>query len=185
MIKKILNHNLQFTSEINANPVEEAVKPSKYPNQQLAIITCMDTRLIGYLESAIGISCGQAKVIKNAGNIVSDQFGETIKSIIISIYELAVKEIIIIGHTDCGMTSITPHSLINKMLARGITADSIESIRTDLTNWVESFHNPTDNIRKAVSLIKNNPFIPNEILVHGLLFSLEKGTVEVIIHDKT
>lgn len=40
----------------------------KNPKKQFAIFTCMDTRLVDFLEPAMGIKRGDAKVIKNAGN---------------------------------------------------------------------------------------------------------------------
>ena len=43
---------------------------SKYPDRKLAIVTCMDTRLIELLPAALGIKNGDAKIIKNAGGVI-------------------------------------------------------------------------------------------------------------------
>lgn len=62
MIEDILAYNKQFVAE---KGYEEFVT-DKYPNKKLAIVTCMDTRLIELLPAALGIKNGDAKIIKNA-----------------------------------------------------------------------------------------------------------------------
>ena len=56
----------------------------KNPKKQLAIFTCMDTRLVDFLEPAMGIRRGEAKVIKNAGNTIIDPFGGVIRSLVVA-----------------------------------------------------------------------------------------------------
>lgn len=76
---------------------------SKTPRKQLAILTCMDTRLVDFLEPALGIKREDAVIIKNAGNCVTSIFETTIRSLVLAIYELGVTEIMVIGHKDCGV----------------------------------------------------------------------------------
>jgi carbonic anhydrase len=54
----------------NASFVKE-FEPEKmsHMTQKLAIVTCMDTRLTGFLEPTRGIGRGDAKIIKNAGGV--------------------------------------------------------------------------------------------------------------------
>ena len=63
IIDNILQINNEFTSKIKIN----SLKKSKYPQKKLAIISCMDTRLIDFLEPALGIHRGDAKIIKTSG----------------------------------------------------------------------------------------------------------------------
>lgn len=69
----------------------------------------MDTRLTGFLEPALGIERGDAKIIKNAGNTVVDQ--DVIRSVAASIFALGVEEVMVIGHTNCGMANVDPKNL--------------------------------------------------------------------------
>ena len=69
----------------------------KKPSRQLALFTCMDTRLVDFLEPAMGIARGEVKVIKNAGNSVTGPFESTIRSLVIGIFELGVKEVMVVG----------------------------------------------------------------------------------------
>ena len=50
---------------------------SKLPKKHLAIVTCMDTRLVNYLEPALGIKRGDAKIIKTVGNCLNCWFAFT------------------------------------------------------------------------------------------------------------
>lgn len=63
MIEQIVAYNKKFVEEKGYEPY----LTSKYPDKKLAILTCMDTRLIELLPAALGIRNGDAKVIKNAG----------------------------------------------------------------------------------------------------------------------
>ena len=73
----------------------------KSPAKQLAIFTCMDTRLVDFLEPAMGLKRGEAKVIKNAGNTIIDPMGgAVIRSLVAGIFMLGVEEIFVIGHRD-------------------------------------------------------------------------------------
>ena len=93
MIEDILAYNKQFVAE---KGYEEFVT-DKYPNKKLAIVTCMDTRLIELLPAALGIKNGDAKIIKNAGGVISSPFGSAMRSLLIAIYELGCEEIMVIG----------------------------------------------------------------------------------------
>lgn len=179
-LDEVLSANHQFMSKLPNEFSTNTV--SKIPNRQLAIFTCMDTRLVDFLEPAMGIGRGEAKVIKNAGNSVAGPFESTIRSLVVAIFELGVKEIMVIGHLDCGMAQISASELKGKMLARGISADAIKMIEEELEEWVDRFHHPIDNVRIVVAKIRTNPLIPTDVPVHGLLFNPRSGQLEVIVN---
>lgn len=181
-----MNHNQQFVNkdQLKCGTVLESFHVSKKPSENLAILTCMDTRLVEFLEQATGIRRGEAKIIKNAGNIIAGDFGETIRSLLISIFELGVQEVIVIGHHDCGMASTSSEILKEKMLERGIAIEAIRRIEDELDLWVDAYHDPAGNVLKVVKQIKENPLIPKDILVHGLIFCPNEGNLEVLYHDK-
>mgnify|MGYP000305555777 FL=1 len=125
MIEDILAYNKQFVAE---KGYEEFVT-DKYPNKKLAIVTCMDTRLIELLPAALGIKNGDAKIIKNAGGVISSPFGSAMRSLLIAIYELGCEEIMVIGHTDCGVSHIDSDRMIEEMKARGVSVHDIDIMR--------------------------------------------------------
>jgi carbonic anhydrase len=68
------------------------------PAKGIAVLACMDARLNPY--GLLGLSEGDAHVIRNAGGVVTD---DEIRSLAISQRLLGTEEIILIHHTDCGM----------------------------------------------------------------------------------
>ena len=66
------------------------------PARRLAIVTCMDARIdpLGVL----GLSLGDANVIRNAGATVSD---DVLRSLHAAESLLGVRRVVLIGHTDC------------------------------------------------------------------------------------
>src|SRR5438270_12427927 len=68
------------------------------PARHVAVVACMDARL--HVSKILGLTEGDAHVIRNAGGVVSD---DVIRSLAISQRLLGTLEIILIHHTDCGM----------------------------------------------------------------------------------
>ena len=102
----ILSEILSFNEGFVAEKEYEQYSTTKFPNKRIVILTCMDTRLTELLPKAMNLRNGDAKVIKSAGAVVTHPFGGIMRSILISIYELKADEVYIIGHHDCGMSSI-------------------------------------------------------------------------------
>jgi carbonic anhydrase len=158
----------------------------KSPKKQIAIFTCMDTRLVDFLEPAMGLKRGEAKVIKNAGNTIVDPMsGAVIRSLVAGIFMLGVEEIFVIGHRDCGMAAIDADSVKRDMVRRGISPDVIDIHVPDLKQWLGVFSHPIENIERVVKIIHHNPLIPKDVPVHGLLFCPNDGHLDVVVNGYT
>lgn len=99
MIEQIVEYNKKFVE----NKGYEPYLTSKYPNKKLAVLTCMDTRLTELLPAALGLKNGDAKIIKNAGGVITHPYGSVVRSLLVAILELGVEQVMVIGHTDCGV----------------------------------------------------------------------------------
>ncbi|RKO65666.1 beta-class carbonic anhydrase [Desulfofundulus salinus] len=172
MIDDLLLANRKFTSK----PLPSV---SKHPHRRLAILTCMDTRLVDMLEPALGLSRGDAKIIKNAGNLLDEG---ALRSLVVAIYLLGVEEIIVVGHKDCGMAGLDINVLRQEMIRRGVREEVIAEVG-DLAKWVGAFEDEATNVRQVVMQIRNNPLIPQDVQVHGLLMDPDTGYVEVLIKN--
>ncbi|MBR3456554.1 MAG: carbonic anhydrase [Selenomonadaceae bacterium] len=180
ILSDILETNAAFCKNPPVDYTQEDQKKSKLPQKQLAIITCMDTRLVNFLEPALGIGRGEAKVIKTAGNGITGVFDGTIRSLMVCIYELGVKEIVVIGHHKCGMAKTTSESLTQAMLERGIAKEAIHMVSKELREWADEFHHPEQNVTDTVEQIRLNPLIPKDVPVHGLIFHPRTGKLDLI-----
>lgn len=182
ILDDLLKANEVFCENPPVDYTQEDVKSSKLPQKQLAIITCMDTRLVNFLEPALGIARGEAKVIKTAGNGVTGVFDGTIRSLLVCIYELGIKEIIVIGHHECGMAKTTSEGLTKAMLSRGVAPEAIHMISKELKEWADEFQHPEQNVEDTVDQIRMNPLIPKDVPVHGLIFHPRSGKIDTIIN---
>ena len=173
-IKKILAYNKQFVEDKRY----EQYSASKFPNKKLAIVTCMDTRLVELLPAALGLKNGDVKMIKNAGGVVTSPFGSVIRSLLVAIIELGVTDIMVIGHTDCGVQHIDSEMMIHHMKERGITQESIDLMKycgIDFEKWLAGFDTVEESVRETVDTIRNHPLIPNDINIFGYVIDTQTG----------
>ncbi len=182
VLNELLEANDAFVHHLPQSYYAQNVHLNKKPKRHMAIVTCMDTRLVDFLEPALGVRAGEAKVIKNAGNTVSGPFDTVIRSLVIGVFELGVKEIFIIGHQDCGVAHSTSEKVIHNMLSRGIAPEAIQVIEDELVKWLDEFHHPVQNVEHMVAKVRLNPLIPKDVPIHGLIFDPKTGKVEVVIN---
>ncbi|MCD8310782.1 MAG: carbonic anhydrase [Prevotellaceae bacterium] len=176
MIEKILEHNRHFVE----SKEYERYKTGKYPKMKIAILTCMDTRLTELLPAALGIHNGDVKIIKNAGGVVTDKFGEAIRSLLVAIYELGVTDVMVIAHTDCGACKMNAFEMEERMEARGISRETIDLINdcgVDLNTWLQGFGDTERAVRQTVDLIATHPLIPRDIRVYGFIMDTVTGAL--------
>lgn len=180
MIDEILKYNKAFVE----NKGYEKYITDKFPDKKIAIVSCMDTRLTKLLPSALGLKNGDAKIIQNAGGVISHPFGSVIRSLLIAIYELDVKDILVIGHTDCGARYTDSQKMIEKMKEQGITQDSIDMIKycgIDFDTWLGGFIDLEDSVKKSVELIHKHPLIPETVKVYGLVIDSVTGELSKVV----
>ena len=181
-----LDEILEFNKDFVENREYEKYKSSKYPDKKLVILSCMDTRLTELLPKALNLRNGDAKIVKNAGATIMHPFGSIIRSIIVAIYEFDTDEVLVIGHKNCGMSNINGKETINKIINRGVTKETIETLNNsgiDIKKWLHGFDSVEESVKESVELIKKHPLIPIDIKVHGLIMDSESGKLEVITKD--
>ena len=181
-----LDEILEFNKDFVENREYEKYKSSKYPDKKLVILSCMDTRLTELLPKALNLRNGDAKIVKNAGATIMHPFGSIIRSIIVAIYEFDTDEVLVIGHKNCGMSNINGKETINKIINRGVTKETIETLNNsgiDIKKWLHGFDSVEESVKESVELIKKHPLIPRDIKVHGLIMDPESGKLEVITKD--
>lgn len=179
LLEETLAYNRQFVSEKQY----EQYQSGKYPDKRLVILSCMDTRLVELLPKSINMRNGDVKIIKNAGATITHPFGSITRSLIIAVYDLNADEIMVIGHKDCGMGSVEPKKVIEKMIDRGIPKKRLEVLKYsghDLEEWLHGFDCVEDNVRHSCVMISNHPLIPEGIPVHGLVMDPNTGALELI-----
>lgn len=174
MINEMLRHNEEFVAN-------EAYKPyltSKYPDKKIAIVTCMDTRLVQLLPAALGIKNGDVKMIKNAGGVITDPWDSTMRSLLVGVYELGVNDIMIIGHTECGVQGMKAEEMLHLMEKRGIAPDTIALVKhcgIDLDKWLTGFEDTPKAVKDSVDLVRRHPLMPADVTVSGYIMDSTTG----------
>ncbi len=179
MINEILKQNDVFVN----NGTFKSFASNKCPRKKLAILTCMDTRLVELLPAALGIHNGDVKLIKNAGGLILDTFDSTIRSLLIAVLEFGVKEIMVIGHTDCGAAVISSETIITHLIQRGIDMETIRRLKEeglDFESWFQGFDNTETAVQKSVSLIKDHPLMPSDVAVQGFVMDIDCGRLDQV-----
>ncbi len=179
MIDEILKHNEEFV----ASEGYREFATDKYPDRKLAIVTCMDTRLIHLLPAALGIKLGEIKIIKNAGGTITNPFDSTVRSLLVAIYELGVTEIMIIGHTECGVQGMNANDMLKHMRQRGIDEEHISLMRhcgIDLDSWLHGFDDTQSAVLETVDLVRNHPLVPKDINVRGFIIDSYTGKLSAL-----
>lgn len=156
---------------------------SKFPDKKIAIVSCMDTRLVTMLPAALGLKNGDVKMIKNAGGLVTDPFGDSMRSLLVAVYELGVESIMIIAHTNCGVEGMKGHHFLQTMEERGISRNTIDRLVAeghDLESWLTGFTKTEEAVRESVNLVRTHPLLPEGIRVEGYVIDTITGKLNEI-----
>jgi carbonic anhydrase len=151
-IDSFLRNNAEYAAKCSKRTLPTA------PAKKLAIVACMDSRLDP--RAVLGLSDGDAHVIRNAGGVVTD---DVIRSLTISQHLLGTREIMLIHHTDCGMQTFTDDEL----------KDSIEKetgVRPPFS--MGAFADLEDDIRQSIARIKASPFVIHKDAVRGFVYDV-------------
>ncbi len=179
MIDELLEFNRSFV----AGKGYEKYITGKYPDKKIAIVTCMDTRLTELLPAALGIKNGDVKMIKNAGGTITHPFGSAMRSLLVAIYELGVKEVMIIGHSDCGAQHMDSQTMLRHIRERGVSQDHIDMMEycgVNLHEWLSGFSDGQTAVRQSMHIVEHHPLIPHDIQVRGFIIDSVTGELTEI-----
>lgn len=136
------------------------------PGLGIAIVACMDARIeTGVL---LGLTEGDAHVIRNAGGVVTD---DVIRSLTISQRLLGTREIMLIHHTDCGMLTFTDAAVKEDI-------KNATGIRPPFA--MEAFSDLDDDVLQSIARIKASPFVAHKDEIRGFVFEVETGRLREV-----
>lgn len=156
---------------------------TKFPRLKTAVISCMDARLVHLLPAALGLKDGDVVLIKNAGGRITDPYGETMRAVMVALYELGVEDVMVVGHTDCGAQGISAEMLARHMRERGIPSETIERLEKekDLDGWLSGFGSNEDDVHATCRMLREHPLIPVDLHIHGYVIDVVTGALTHVI----
>lgn len=145
---------------------EMAARLTARPTTSVAIVCCMDARID--LFALLGLSQGDAHLIRNAGGIVTD---DVIRSLLISQRKLGTTAIMLIHHTQCGMLGFTDDELKAEIEAE-------TGLRPPFA--LEAFPDLDADVRQSIARIRTSPYLPHRDIVRGFVYEVETGRLREV-----
>ena len=139
---------------------------ARAPSRHLAIVTCMDARIDPL--AALGLSVGEAHVVRNAGGVVTD---DVIRSLCISQQLLGTREILVVHHSGCGMCGLDETTFREALRER-------TGVRPDWS--IGSFADPAEDVQIAIAALRASPFIEHDTAIHGFVYDVETGLLNEV-----
>ncbi|MDE6449472.1 MAG: carbonic anhydrase, partial [Muribaculaceae bacterium] len=119
----------------------------------------------------------------NAGGTITNPFDSTVRSLLVAVYELGVNEIMIIGHTGCGVQGMDANEMLHLMRQRGISEEHISLMQhcgINLKEWLHGFEDTPQAVTETVDLIRNHPLMPHDITVRGYIMDSTTGALTAL-----
>jgi carbonic anhydrase len=138
------------------------------PARRLAVVTCIDARIDP--AKVLGLEEGDAHVIRNAGGLVTD---DALRSLVISHQLLGTQEVMVIGHTDCGMLTFTNEDIHAKLAEEaGADASGIDFL---------PFPDLDDSVRASVERIRSSDLLPTGFGATGYVYDCSTGALREVV----
>jgi carbonic anhydrase len=179
MLDELLAANRTFLERQKAG---KSTTPFTGPARQLAIVTCMDARLLRLLPEALDLASGDAIMIRNAGNTLT-RWDESIpRSVAAAVYLQGVRHVAVIGHTDCRMCGDTL-TLIDAMRQVGISRSALGD--RDPREVFGMFASVDSNVRAVIDALRRTPLLPGGIALYGLVIDTQTGELKTLAREST
>ena len=159
---ELMEHNKGYAKRFDLGHLQTP------PIKKLVILTCMDSRMD--LEQLLGLSVGDAHMIRNAGGIATD---DAIRSLILSTQLLGTRAVAVIQHTQCGLMSITDEEFRWRLSTK--TGHDASHMR------FHAFRDIDQNIADQVLRIRGNIFLPKQVRVRGYAYDVTTGALREVL----
>lgn len=134
----------------------------------LAVVTCMDSRIDPL--AMLGLERGDAKILRNAGARVTD---DVLRTLVLAVALLGVERVLVVPHTDCGMTKATGDAVQEAVRGRtGVDARSID---------FSMISDQRETLERDVQRIRSWPFLPAGMPVAGAVYDVRTGALQLVV----
>ena len=136
------------------------------PARHLVVVTCMDSRIDVF--AVIGLKNGDAHIIRNAGGIVTD---DVQRSIALSQHNLGTVDVVVVQHTDCGMTGFDATSFRRQL----------QEVTGHEPGWeVEGFIDVDASVLDQVETLRSSPWLRHDGEVVGFVYDVDTGRLRPV-----
>lgn len=167
IVEKLKKGNEKFIYSLNTIGIIDCNKRiDTFKNGQhpfVLIICCSDSRVIP--EAIFNLGIGEAFVIRSAGNSIGES---ELASIEYGVRHLHIKDVVVLGHTNCGAVGAAMHKEIESHIGY-ITKRIVEAIGSEQDYKMACIK----NVHYSMKLINNS--LGNDFNLIGALYDIETG----------
>ena len=142
----------------------------KTPTPRIAIVTCADPRLSGIVQM-LGLADADVDMIRNVGTVIDD---DSVRSLVISTRVLGTREIMIINHNGCGLTTFTDTELETRL------RDETGNLPIAPAKFY-SFTDAEENTREQMQKARSHPWISPDVPVRGFIYDVDTGRLSEVL----
>jgi carbonic anhydrase len=190
-MKKLIEGFKKFQHEVFKTKRDLFTSLAKGQQPRALFISCSDSRIDPCLVTQT--EPGELFILRNAGNLVPSYgttIGSTIATIEYAVGVLNIKNIIVCGHTDCGVVKaiLEPEQvgdlpavktwLLQAEATRRVVRDNYSHLTGDALYVATT----QENVRIQLNHLKTHPLVAarlrsNSLELHGWVYSIETGDV--------
>jgi len=190
-MRKLVSGYKKFRTDVYPDHKEDFVRLAKGQNPETLFITCSDSRIVPDMLMQAGP--GELFICRNAGNIVpahSDQNGGVSATIEYAVRVLEVKQIVICGHSECGVMHGLLHpekvaSLpnVSNWLHYGARARAVvDAICEGQSDSEKVMEMARQNVLAQIDNLKTHPSVAAAMVkrgmqLHGWIYLIEQGEI--------
>jgi carbonic anhydrase len=125
--------------------------------------------------SLFGLGRGDAHVIRNAGARATP---DVLRSLALSQAILGTREVLVLGHTGCGLSERTESELAGAIRSKSGHAPGMK---------MGAFHDLDQAVVETVEELRDCPFLTYRHQIHGFVYEIDSGMVRPVavkaLHD--
>ena len=158
---RVLADNARYAAD------DERERPAeRLPARRIAVVTCMDARID--VDGMLGLSLGDAHVLRNAGGIVTD---DTIRSLTLSQWLVGTRSVLVVQHTDCAL---------HRLYGPGFQQRLYEAAGHVPTWDLGAFVDLDTSVRESMRRVGASPFLRHRDRVYGFVLDVVSGRLRAV-----
>ncbi|KAL6863541.1 carbonic anhydrase [Trichoderma novae-zelandiae] len=170
LVKGLVQHAEKCSLTHQPLPTFEEMKATMPPGASVVmIVTCCDPRVLpDHFFGGIGMKISE---IRNAGGRAS----EALRSIICVDHMLGVGAVIVIHHTDCGLTHLR-NEYLHKSLIEKAPGRADEIAKMDFGEILDLKASVVEDLK----ILKESPYLRRDLKVFGYVYDIKTGKLQEV-----
>ncbi|KAL5093432.1 hypothetical protein Trisim1_011234 [Trichoderma cf. simile WF8] len=167
-VQGMLQHAEQCSSNHQPLPTLEQLRGSLPPGASVVmVVTCCDPRVLP--DQFLGGFGMKVSEVRNAGGRAS----EALRSLICVDHVLGVGAVIVIHHTDCGLTHLR-NDFLHSSLTQRAPENAAEIAKMDFLEILDLKASVVEDMK----IIKDSPYLRKDLKVYGYVYDIKTGKLQ-------